>query len=340
MDERSSADAPKISLLMSCYNGSRWLAQAIDSVLAQTVQAFELILVDDGSKDATPEIIQSYSRRNQQIVAILKPNTGLADSLNVGLAKASGTWVARLDQDDIAEPNRFERQLAFVQANPAVVLLGTGSLEMDANDRMVKRNFYPTTHEGLVKNLERLRRFFPHSSAFYRADIARQVGGYNRRIHRCEDWRMWLELSLRGQIACLPECLVRIRKHPMQMSRDDRGTRQFFDQVAATVCHFLRRAGVKDPSTDASDQEWTEFLAWLEQRVREAGALSRRETWVTAREAFFAATSRLAGAFKAVGLILKSGDARSLLREKVFGSVVPMELAKAWVARPDHRPQA
>jgi len=339
MNNCPSMNAPTISVLMSCYNGSRWLAQAIESVLAQTIMARELILVDDGSQDATLEIIRSYAQRYEQILAVPKPNTGLADSLNVGLAKASGTWVARLDQDDIAEPERLERQLAYVQANPAVVLLGTGSLEIDANERPVKRNFYPATHKGLVNNLERLKRFFPHSSAFYRADLARQVGGYNRRIHRCEDWRLWLELSLRGEIACLPECLVRIRKHPMQMSLDERGTRQFFDHEAATVCHFLRRFGAKDPSTDGSDQEWAEFLAWLEDRVRESGALSRHEAWGTARAAFFSAKSKIVRTVEGVGMLLRSGNAWSILQEKVFGSSFPAELAKAWVARADRMPR-
>ena len=109
------------SVLMSVYNGQRYLGAAIDSILAQTFQEFEFIIVDDGSTDNTESLIRAYS--DSRIRLISKPNTGLADSLNVGLEAAKGTWIARIDADDISEPQRLERQLQRIRASPELVLL-------------------------------------------------------------------------------------------------------------------------------------------------------------------------------------------------------------------------
>lgn len=335
MEKTSFPKSPMISVVMACYNGDRWLAQAIESILSQSFTDFELILVDDGSKDKTPRILEEYSHKDSRIVLIQKANTGLADSLNVGLGQAKGEWIARLDQDDVAEPERLRKQLEFVNANPEVILLGTGFLEIDADECVIKHNYYPVTHLRLLHNLERLKRFFPHSSAFYRADIAREVGGYNRRFHRAEDRGLWLKLALNGKIACLGECLVRIRKHPMQMSLDDKGARQFFDAIAATSCYFLNRAGKDDPATKSNNEEWEIFLEWLEKRVVESGALARQDIWVAAREAYFSADKCFFGGIKAIRLLVKSGHIGTIFWEKLFGSGLPKKIAAEWA--PSHK---
>jgi len=324
---------PEISVLMSCYNGSRWLAEAIDSVLSQTFKNFELILVDDGSKDNTPEIIKAYAERDARVVTVPKKNTGLADSLNAGLALAKGTWVARIDQDDLCEPYRLESQLVFASGHPGLVLLGSGFAEIDEKGTIVKECRYPQKHAGLVARLERFMGFFPHSSAFYRAGVARRAGGYNTRITRAEDWRLWLELSLQGEIACLPERLVRIRKHPGQMSLDNKGARQFYDAAAATVCHFLQKAGCNDPSVCESEDEWIAFLTWVESRMEHLGTFERRKAWTEARTEYLAMDNNLVGVLRFGTRLLQSGYASSLVWEKFFGTSLPKRLAREWIKR-------
>lgn len=322
---------PEISVLMSCYNGSRWLAEAIDSVLTQTFKNFEFILVDDGSKDNTLEIIRAYAARDARVVAVSKKNTGLADSLNTGLALAKGAWVARVDQDDLCEPCRLERQLVFASGHSGLVLLGSGFAEIDEKGTIVKEYRYPQHHAGLVARLERLQGFFPHSSAFYRADAARCAGGYNTRITRAEDQRLWLELSLQGEIACLPERLVRIRKHPGQMSLDNKGARQFCDVAAATVCHLLRKGGYDDPSVGADSAAWASFLAWVDGKIAEYGILEQRRAWWEARAAFFSAGSSFTGIIRCAMRLFDSGYAVPLAAEKIFGSKLPSRLFGKWI---------
>lgn len=318
---------------MSCHNADRWLREAIDSVLAQTFEDYEFMIVDDGSTDETWKIIQSYRDRDERIVAISKNNTGLADSLNVGIAHARGKWIARLDADDLCETKRLEEQMNFVRKHADVILLGTGFLEIDENSRVIKRHIYPTNHQVLLRHLERLQRFFPHSSAFYRSDTARQVGGYNKRFHRAQDRRLWLEMSMRGQIACLPIPLVRNRKHTAQISNDDRGRRQLFYGSLATICHFMQKAGYKDPSVNGSENEWNEFLSWVEKRIQESGVFERRSNWANARALYFAAGNKLAGAFSFGTALLQSGYANALIRERFFGSCLPQRLAWEWIER-------
>ena len=325
--------SPEVTVLTSCYNASRWLREAIDSILGQTFEDFEFILVDDGSTDDTWSIIQAYRDRDQRIVAIRKDNTGLQDSLNVGMAHARGSWIARLDADDLCEPDRLAEQLMFVRKHQEVVLLGSGFTEIDEQGRTVMKHLYPSGHRQLVRHLERLQRFFPHSSAFYRADEARKVGGYNVRFRRAEDVGLWLELALRAKISCLPNLLVRVRKHSTQISHDDSGRRQLYDGIAAVICHFLRKAGSKDPSVGLSVNEWIVFLNWVENRIEKSGTCERHKVWVNARAEFLASGNKLTGALCFGTRLLKSGHASALAWEKFFGASLPELLARDWMKR-------
>lgn len=330
MRRASHPKSPEVSVLMSCYNASRWLHEAIGSVLTQTFENFEFILVDDGSTDETWSIIQSYRDRDERIVSISKKNTGLPDSLNAGIAIARGAWIARVDADDLCEPTRLEEQINFVRKHTEVVLLGTGCVEIDEQGRVKKRHLYPSGHRSLVRHLLRLQRFFPHSSAFYRLDIAKKVGGYNIRFSNTDDLRLWLEFLLIGKIACLPKSLVRIRTHSGQISNENSGRRQFRDGRAAIACHFLRNEGCEDPSVDASADEWIRFLNWVEMKLEESGTFERRKAWIEARAEYFARASKLIGVIHFGIRLLQSGHASLSVWERLFGSSVPRRLAREW----------
>lgn len=322
--------APKVSVLMSCYNASRWLHEAIDSVLVQTFEDFEFILVDDGSTDETCNIIRNYADRDKRIVVISKKNTGLPDSLNAAIKQAKGQWIARLDSDDLCDPTRLEQQVNFVNNHPQVVLLGTGSIEIDGQGHAIRKFFYPPDHKTLVRRLERLQWVFPHSSAFYRTDIVKQIGGYNPRISAAEDLRLWLELALRGEIACLPRPLVRIRQHASQITKVNK-RRVFCDAMAAEVCYFLQKAHCKDPSVEAGNDEWLVFLNWVDRRMLELGAFERYKAWNDARADYFSAHNPLAGLCRFGIRLLQSGHAGVLVWEKFFGYSLPQRLAREWM---------
>ena len=201
---------PTITVLMSCYNASKFLNEAIESVLAQTFTDFEFIVIDDGSTDDTLALLRRYAVRDARIVLLEKSNTGLTDSLIQAMALAQGPWLARLDADDRAAPDRLDKQMSFLERHPEVVLLGTGCRLIDATGKPGRAYTYPAHHAALLAQLTGCRSSFPHSSAVFHRQTALDVGGYNRRFRHSQDVDLWLRLSRAGTIACLPEPLVAI----------------------------------------------------------------------------------------------------------------------------------
>ena len=269
---RPPAPAPvlSISVLMSCYNAARWLDEAIESVLRQTHTDFEFIIVDDGSKDDTSSILQRYSTSDARIVVITKPNSGLGDSLNVGIDQARGEWIARLDADDLCEPTRLARQLELARSNAHLVFVGSGLVTIDERGAKLGTHHYPTRHAELLRHLREVRKFPPHSSAMIRAAAVRAVGGYRTRIRRAQDWDLWLRLSASGDLACVDESLVRIRKHAGQISHEESGKRQRVDSRLSLTSYWLRQEGLTDPVSD-DEPRFAEFRGWVESRLKQEG---------------------------------------------------------------------
>lgn len=243
-----NAAFPVISVLMPCFNGARWLAESIESVLNQTLTAFELIIVDGGSSDGSINIIKAYIEKDSRIILFERPGLGLSASLNLGIQAARGEWIARLDADDLSEPERFELQLEASIQNPKLVFLGTGLTEIDEFGSTGKSFCYPGQSAKLLNNLVCFKRFPPHSSAFYRTSTVKKAGGYRTEIKRAEDLDLWLRLSELGELGSIPKCLVRYRKHASQTSNFEGGTPQVIDARVAVVGYWLRRNGISDAS--------------------------------------------------------------------------------------------
>lgn len=257
---------PLVSVVMAVYNGECWLSESIESILKQSLTDFEFIIVNDGSFDSTIDVIKHYMDNDSRIRLINKSNTGLADSLNVGVNQALGKWIARIDADDISEPHRLRLQYSFAESNKDLVLLGSGHCMIDEFGNRKKVYTYPSSHEHLVNNLIQLKGFFPHSSAFIKRESLQKIGGYRSRIKRAEDYDLWLRISDIGKISCLNDTLVRIRYHVNQISNDNFGRRQLIDSHAAVVSYILRNKVCIDPvSTQFSDIEYSYFLEFVEQ---------------------------------------------------------------------------
>jgi len=127
----------------------------LTSILSQTFTDFEFILIDDGSTDNTLDIIKDYQNRDNRIITIEKKNTGLTKSLNVGLTRATGEWIARMDADDISLPTRIEQQFQFVNEHPDIMLLGSAYFTIDNKDRIIKQYRYPAEHSKIITWIEK-----------------------------------------------------------------------------------------------------------------------------------------------------------------------------------------
>jgi glycosyltransferase involved in cell wall biosynthesis len=197
---------PAVSVLMAVHNGSPWVVEAVGSVLSQTAADLELIVVDDGSTDATPEELHAL-RQEPRLRVERQPRAGLARSLDRALALARAPLVARLDADDLALPDRLARQRAFLEAHPEVGLLGTGAREVDAAGREVRVVRPPEGDREIRRALIR-RNPFVHSSVMLRRSLVQQVGGYDASFPVAQDYDLWLRLSAVTRMGNLPESLV------------------------------------------------------------------------------------------------------------------------------------
>jgi len=207
---------PKVTVLMSVYNGERYLREAVDSVLAQTFTDYEFVIVDDGSTDGTATILDNYA--DLHIVRLTNEhNIGLTESLNRGLSIAQGMYVARMDADDVSLPERFAKQVQFLDEHPDISVLGTGfQIIDDVGTRGVKVLF--PTEPSLVK----WQMFFycpiVHPSVMVRRMVYERLGGYNPDVHHSEDYELWLRAPPETKFANLPDVLLQLRKHDQNKS--------------------------------------------------------------------------------------------------------------------------
>lgn len=241
--------SPAISVAMSVYNGERFLAEAIESVLAQTFGDFEFLIVDDGSHDASGAIIRDYATRDSRIRAISRENRGLVASLNQLLAEARAPLVARMDADDVCRPDRFARQAAFLDSHPEFGVIGSWSDDIDEDGRScpVTGQQHATTWEAFLQAIDNDDQLLCHSSVMYRRNVVLSVGGYHAAFRHCEDLDLWLRLASVTRMASLPERLIRYRRYPGQVS-NAHATEQQIGAAIARLAYRARRDGRPDPT--------------------------------------------------------------------------------------------
>jgi glycosyltransferase involved in cell wall biosynthesis len=316
---------------MSCYNADRWLEESIQSVVNQTFTNWEFLLIDDGSTDESWSIIKKYHKKDNRIVPIKKNNTGLADSLNLGIARANGSWIARLDADDLCEPTRLDEQFRFVKKHPEIGLVGSWIIELDENGKIIKTHKYPSSHSKLVRNIERGKAFIHHSTAFYDTKIVREIGGYNLRIKLAEDMRLWLKISAKWKIGCIDKPLVRVRKHSMQISVEKSGLPQILDGTLSQICHFLQIAGFPDPCAEYSDAEWLRFNSWAEKRLKEEGYFEICQFFFEDRKPILSSNNKLNETIRLIKKLIEYGHITPIIWMKFFGSAIGKQLALEWM---------
>jgi hypothetical protein len=234
---------------MSVYNGARFLRAAIDSVLAQDFAEFEFLIVDDGSTDATPDILRSYALRDPRVRPLIRENRGLVASLNQLLAMARAPLVARMDADDIALPGRFSTQLAWLAAHPECGAVGswTQDIDEDGNPYVTGGPDHPVTHAEFLGNVRHGGPLLAHPTVIYRRDLVLAVGGYHQAFRHCEDFDLWLRLADRTQIANVPVRLLRYRHYAEQVS-SRHALEQQIGVAVARAAHEEREAGRPDPT--------------------------------------------------------------------------------------------
>lgn len=207
----ATPDAPTISVLLPVYNGERHLARALQSVLDQSFTDFELLVLDDGSRDGAPAILKRFAAADGRIRLVSRENRGLVATLNELIGMARGRYLARMDADDIALPDRFARQVAFLDAHPEVVCLGGAQALIDEEGRYLTDLVPPTGDAGIQARILAGHGAICHPTAMIRAEAMAAAGGYDPAMRHCEDLDLWLRLGEIGRLANLAEVVLKYR---------------------------------------------------------------------------------------------------------------------------------
>jgi glycosyltransferase involved in cell wall biosynthesis len=209
--------APRVSVLMTVYNAEAFLAESIDSILAQTFQDWELIAVDDGSKDGSRAILARYTDPRVRVVA-LDRNIGRTPALRVAFDHARGEYIAVLDADDLCTPDRFTRQAAFLDAHPGVALVASWVRYIDEQGKAFGELRPPVEGQALLDRFG-FENPIVHSSVMYRRALAGEVGGYSTDLAYAQDFGLVLALAERHPIAVIDEFLCSWRIVSTSMTR-------------------------------------------------------------------------------------------------------------------------
>jgi glycosyltransferase involved in cell wall biosynthesis len=202
----------KISVVLSIYNGEKFLKEAVDSILSQTFSAFEFIIINDGSTDSTDEIISQYT--DSRIVYINNPtNRGLTNSLNIGLSRSRGKYIVRMDGDDIALPNRLQVQFDYMETHPETGICGS-STNLFYENKTKKQRVDFAADDLKIRAFTFFQSPFCHPSVIIRKEVLDQHHlKYPENYYRAEDYGLWIELLKYTKGANILSVLLHYRKH-------------------------------------------------------------------------------------------------------------------------------
>lgn len=214
-----------VSVIMSVYNTGKYLEEAIESIVNQTYQDFEFIIVDDCSSDRSLAILKEYEKRYDNIKLLYNvKNIGLTKSLNKAISVAKGEFIARMDADDISELHRFERQIAYFEEHADIDILGTFSNDINGHGEIFRKRTTPVHHNDIVRMLPKLCPM-AHPTVMFRKDRLASIGFYNEKYRTSQDLEMWFRAAGVGlRFANIPEFLFKYR---MDSDFLDRKTFQF-----------------------------------------------------------------------------------------------------------------
>ena len=247
----SMSTFPRLSIVVSVYNGAEYLEQMIDSILAQTFTEYELIIVDDGSTDATPAILERYAAKDTRIRIIQQENQGTPVALNHGIAAAQTDIIVRMDADDRMLPYRLEKQLAYFEAHPEATVISCLAYYINDQNKIIGKNY---TDLYTIEDCKRYIRedkiiFCLHPGAMFRKSPIMEIGGYRSQLRYAQDMDLWNRLGDHGYYTIvMPEILVEYRIHP-KASMNKAVQRSDMDKWIIDGIH-RRRRGEKELTFD------------------------------------------------------------------------------------------
>lgn len=249
-DQRAESSTPRVSVLMPVYNGERYLTEAIESILEQTFDDFEFLIINDGSTDRSREILERHAARDARVRVFHRENRGITPTLNELLRLARADLVARMDADDIALPERFARQVRHLEENPDCALVGASVIIIDPEGRDLAARAVPLNHAEIVEGFLRGGgQFVFHPATMFRRKLALDLGGYQERFPLAQDLDLFLRMAETARLTNLPEPLLKYREHAGKLG----STRALLqgETVRRILCEAHERRGLTPPKSVA-----------------------------------------------------------------------------------------
>lgn len=233
-----------ITVLMPVFNGERYIKRALESLAVQTYKDFEIIAVDDGSTDRSADILHSFASHDRRLTVIRQANGGIVSALNRGLEAVSSPLIARMDADDWCDPERLEKQVAYLMDHPEIVACGCDVYFTDPEGRPLVRHHPRTEHEEILRQLlDGNGGAIIHPTLMVRREAMERIGGYRERYQWIEDLDLYLRLAEVGRLGNLNEPLLYYRQHLKSVNRT-RGDR---DALRREIVDPVRKTHVMDP---------------------------------------------------------------------------------------------
>ena len=234
---------PPVTVLMPVYNGERYVARAVKSILDQTFRDFEFLIINDGSTDGGIDIIREFG--DPRIRVIDTENQGVAAALRLGMEMARGAYIARMDADDESLPDRLEIEKNYLDAHPEVAIVH-GSVEyMDSEGSRILLDWNEGRSNVSTKWLLNFKNVITHSTVMLRADVLKEHGlNYLIEMNRAEDLDLWNRVALFGDFMHLPDVLIKYRVHSENVSNSTPADLQF-DAQSRVLKESFQRYGVK-----------------------------------------------------------------------------------------------
>lgn len=230
---------PLVSVILPVHNGGDYIGAAIESILSQTYGNFELIIINDASTDDTATIVQDYASRDTRIRYVENErNLRVVQTLNKGITLAGGDYIARMDADDIAKPDRFETQIAFLEDNPEIGIVDVLMEYIDENGNSLNRFNARVFEPGDIRKSLAKTNVLGHSSIMGRSNLFKRFL-YDQVFY--EDYELWLRMTESGiRIAKIDQPLLQYRIHSQSITAQALNNGTHFRKLAATKFRFLR----------------------------------------------------------------------------------------------------
>ncbi len=275
-----SPSQPLVSVIIPAYNAEAFIAKTLASVLAQTYKNIEVLVVDDGSQDKTPEIVREFAKKDQRITLFQQLNSGVAAARNLALEKSKGEFIAPVDADDLWDYENLEKQVKLIQSDASVGLVYAWSVEIDEQDKL-SGGFHGFDFEGNVYLPLLYRNFIGNASAvLIRKSCLEEVGVYDSQLRQkgaqgCEDWDLYLRIAEYYQVGVIREFLIGYRQVTNSMSRN-------YTSMEKSHQFVLEAAQQKYPEISQKIYQWScsNFYVYLAHQSSRNGNPRNSLSWL------------------------------------------------------------